>query len=245
MISVVIPTFNAEAHLAETLTSLVPAAVDGLVREVIVADGGSTDRTLEIADGAGAEIVKCAAGRGAQLKAGAARARFPWLLFLNADTYLDIGWEREVNLHIERVEGGRRRVSAASFRFTLDDEGLMPRTLETLVSLRTGLLKLPYGDQGLLISRALYDEVGGFDPLPLMEDVDIARRLGRSRLAVLNARVMTRGEHYRREGYLSRVARSQACLGLYLIGVPVRTIATLLGRSPEPVGEPAVGRSLP
>jgi rSAM/selenodomain-associated transferase 2 len=245
MISVVVPTLNAEAHLAETLTSLVPAAVDGLVREVIVADGGSTDRTLEIADGAGADIVKSEAGRGTQLKAGAARARFPWLLFLNADTYLDIGWEREASLHIERVESGRRRVSAASFRFALDDEGVLPRTLETLASLRTGLLKLPYGEQGLLISRALYDEVGGFGALPLMEDVDLVRRLGRGRIAVLNARAVTRGERYRREGYVSRIARSQMCLGLYLIGVPVPTIANLYGRRSAPVGEPAVGRSAP
>lgn len=245
MISVVVPTLNAEAHLAETLTSLVPAAVDGLVREVIVADGGSVDRTLEIADGAGADIVKSEAGRGEQLRTGAARARFPWLLFLNADTYLDSGWEREAGLHIERVDSGRRRVSAASFRFALDDEGVLPRTFETLASLRTGLLKLPYGDQGLLISRTLYDEIGGFDPLPLMEHVDLVRRLGRKRLAVLNARAVTSGEHYRRDGYISRMARNQACLGLYLIGVPVGTIASLYGRRSTSVGEPAVGRSLP
>ena len=245
MISVVGPTLNAETHLAETLTSLVPAAVDGLVREVVVADGGSSDRTLEIADGAGAEIIRCETGRGAQLKAGAARARFPWLLFLNADTYLDIGWEREASLNIERVESGRRRMSAASFRFALDDEGLLPRTLETLVSLRTGLLKLPYGDQGLLISRSLYDEVGGFDSLPLMEDVDLVRRLGRKRLAVLNARAVSGGEPYRRDGYVARMARSQACLGLYLIGVPVTTIANLYGRRGVSVGAPAVGRSVP
>lgn len=234
MISVVIPTLNAEAHLAQTLASLVPAAVDGLVREVIVADGGSSDRTLEIVDGAGAELVTSEAGRGAQLKAGAERARFGWLLFLNADTYLDQGWEREAHLHIERVQSGRRRASAASFRFTLDDEGMLPRTLETLVSLRTGLFKLPYGDQGLLISRALYDEVGGFDPLPALEDIDLVRRLGRRRLSVLNARAVASAEHYRRDGYMARMARSQACLGLYLLGVPVRTIASFYGRPPQP-----------
>ncbi|HEX2841983.1 TIGR04283 family arsenosugar biosynthesis glycosyltransferase [Hyphomicrobium sp.] len=235
MISVVIPTLNAEAHLAQTLSSLVPAAVEGLVREVIIADGGSTDRTLEIADGSGADIVKAPMGRGAQLKAGAERARFSWLLFLNADIYLDAGWEREAGLHIERVESGRRRPSAASFQFTLDDEGVLPRTLERLVSLRTGLLKLPHGDQGLLISRALYNEVGGFGSMPVMEDVDLVRRLGRRRIALLNARAVTSGEHYRRDGYVSRMARNQACLGLYLLGVPVRTIANFY-KSSAPAG---------
>lgn len=244
MISVIVPTLNAEAHLGEMLSSLVPAAVDGLVRQVIVADGGSTDRTLAIADDAGAEIVKAEPGRGAQLEAGARRARFPWLLFLDADTYLEAGWEREAHLHIERVESGRRRASAASFRFALDDQGLLPRTIEALVRLRTGLLKLPCSDQGLLVSRRLYDEAGGFGPLPLLEDVDLLRRLGRSRLAVLNARAVASGERYRRDGYLSGMARSQACLWLYLAGVPVRTIASLLGAAPETVGEPAVGRGL-
>ena len=245
MISVVIPTLDAEMSLGETLSSLVPAAVDGLVREVIIADGGSRDRTLVVADGAGTEIVQSEAGRGAQLKAGAARARFPWLLFLNADTYLDAGWEREAHLHIERVESGRRRASAASFRFALDDEGVLPRAVEALVSLRTGLLKLPYGGQGLLISRKLYDEVGGFGALPLMEDVDFARRLGRRRLAALNARAVTSGEHFLRDGAVGRMARNQACLGLYLIGVPVRTIANLFGRAAASTGEPVAQRSAP
>jgi glycosyltransferase involved in cell wall biosynthesis len=232
MISVVIPTLNAETRLGETLSSLVPAAVDGLVREVIVADGGSADRTLAIADDAGAEIVKADGGRGAQLKAGAARARFPWLLFLEAGTYLDAGWEREAHLHIERVESGRRRARAASFRF------------EALVALRTRLLKLPSGDQGLLVPRALYDEVGGFGPLPLLEDMDLLRRIGRRRVHLLNARAVTNGERYRRDGYVSHMARSQLHLALYLLGVPVPTIAGLFRAPPEPVGEPAVGRSL-
>lgn len=245
MISVVIPTLNSEAHLAETMASLVPAAVDGLVREVIAVDGGSTDRTLEIVDSAGAELIKSEAGRGAQLKAGADRARFPWLLFLNADTYLEAGWEREAGLHMDRVASGRRRMAAASFKFALDDEGFTLRTLETLVSLRTSLLKLPYGDQGLLISRTLYDEIGGFAPLPSMEDVDLVRRLGRGRIVTLNARVVTSAERYRREGVVSRLVRNQARLGLYMIGVPVPTIANVFGRSSEPDREPIAQRSLP
>ena len=106
MISVVIPTLNAEATLGGTLSALVPAAVDGLVREVIVVDGGSGDRTKEIVDQAGARLLVERPERGRQLAAGAARARFPWLLFLHADTVLEPGWEREAAGFMERVDTG-------------------------------------------------------------------------------------------------------------------------------------------
>jgi rSAM/selenodomain-associated transferase 2 len=234
MISVVIPTLDAEEDLGRTLAALVPAAVEGLVREVIVVDGGSHDRTLEIADHAGAEIMKSEPGRGIQLRAGAARTRFPWLLFLHADTVLETGWERDAHQMIERVETGRLEPRAAVFRFTLDDLGFAPRALETLVLLRTALLRLPYGDQGLLIPRRLYDEIGGYKPLPVMEDVDIVRRLGRRRLVPLRSRAVTSAARYRRDGYLSRVLRNQGCLALYFLNVPASTIARVYGARRPP-----------
>src|SRR5262245_78717 len=136
MITVIIPTLNAETSLAATLTALVPGAVDGLVRQVIVVDGGSSDRTLRIAEDAGADIVRSEPGRGRQLQAGARAARFPWLLFLHADTVLDPGWEREVATFVERVDIGQRPLAAAAFRFALDDMGFLPRMIEAGVALR-------------------------------------------------------------------------------------------------------------
>ncbi len=232
MISIVIPTLNAEDELARTLAALVPAAVDGLVRELIVVDGGSIDGTLHIAEAAGAEIVRSEAGRGAQLAAGAKRARFPWLLFLHADTELEPAWTREASQLIEGVETGRRPQGAAAFRFALDDTGAAPRTLEALVAIRTRLFKLPYGDQGLLVSRALYEEVGGFRALPLMEDVDLVRRIGRHRIVLFRSKALTSAARYRREGYLRRIARNQACLALYFLNVPPPRIARLYARGP-------------
>ncbi len=242
MISVIIPTYNDQPYLAETLTALIPAAVEGLVREVIVADGGSTDRTLDIADGAGADIVHGGRSRGARLKAGAERARQPWLLFVNADTVMEAGWERETTLHIERVQAGRRRAAAASFRFGLDDDGTAPRVVEHLVGLRTAVLKLPHGYQGLLIPRTLYGDVGGFADLPMLEDVDLARRIGRRRLSHINARAVTIGEKFREDGALGRMARNQLRLGLYVLGLPVSAIASLTGGQAEPVGAAVAGR---
>lgn len=244
MLSVIIPTANSEAHLAETLSSLVPAAVEGLIREVIVVDSGSTDQTLAIADDAGAEIIKASGGRGAQLRAGVARARFPWLLILDADTVLDVGWQREAALHIERVESGRRRAQVASFRFKLDDEGALPRTFEALISLRSRLLRLPCGEQGLLMPRTVYDQAGGFEALSALEDMDLLRRIGRKHITFLDSRATVGGERYRQTGYASHIARGQLCLLLYVCGVPVRTIAAVSGSASDPVGEPAIERGV-
>ena len=229
MISVVIPTLDAEAGLAQALAALVPAALDGLVKEVIVADGGSRDRTALIAEEAGATFLACTRGRGGQLIAGAKAARFPWLLFLHADTVLEPGWEREAAAFMEAVDSGRRPTAAAAFRFALDDMGFRPRLLERLVALRCAVLRLPYGDQGLLMPRQLYAEIGGYPPDPLMEDVGIALRLGRRRIAMLRARAVTSAARYRRDGYALRSLRNLACLTLFFLGAPHRVIGRLYG----------------
>ena len=229
MISVVIPTLNAEATLGQTLAALVSAAVDGLVREVIVVDGGSSDRTAEIVDQAGANLVRGSGGRGHQLAAGAAQARFPWLLFLHADTTLAPGWEHDASAFMERVDMGGRPLAAAAFRFALDDAGARPRVLERLVALRCAVLRLPYGDQGLLIPKRLYDDVGGYRPLALMEDVDLVQRLGRRRTIMLRSHAVTSAERFRREGYARRSARNLLCLALFTLRVPAHVVSRVYG----------------
>ncbi|MDX2265878.1 MAG: TIGR04283 family arsenosugar biosynthesis glycosyltransferase [Hyphomicrobiales bacterium] len=234
MISVVAPTLNAQASLGKTLACLVPAALDGLVIELIVADGGSSDGTLAIAEDAGAKIVRRSGGRGAVLRAGAEAARGRWLLFLHADSRLQAGWEADAIAHIRACEAGGDR--AAAFRFALDDDGVAPRVLEAMVRLRCAVLKMPYGDQGLLISRALYDEIGGFAPTPIMEDVDIVRRLGRRRMVMLKSRVLTGAVRYRRDGYAKRVVRNLKCLSMYFAGRPPDAIAAVYEGRPARAG---------
>lgn len=229
MITIVIPTLNAETSLAATLTALVPGVVAGLLREVIVVDGGSSDRTLKIAEAAGCEVVTSARGRGVQLAAGAAAARGTWLMFLHADTVLEAGWEQEVAAFMERVEVGARPQSAAAFRFALDDLGFLPRMIEWGVGVRCTLIRLPYGDQGLLMPKRLYHAIGGYKPLPLMEDVDIVRRLGRGRTLILRSRALTSAMRYKRDGYIRRVLRNWSCLTLYILRVPMRIVQRIYG----------------
>lgn len=229
MLSVIIPTLNAEGSLPRVLTALVPAAVHGLVREVIVVDGGSTDATAEVVEAAGAKLVRAPKGRGNQLIAGAKAAKGNWLMFLHADTVLEHGWDAEVEKLFEHVAAGRFRSPeiAAAFRFTLDDFSGAARFLERVVALRCALLKLPYGDQGLIVNRRLYDRIGGFRALPLMEDVDLVRRIGRRRLVLLRSRAVTSPERYLDGGYAARMARNALCIALYYLRVPPRVIARI------------------
>lgn len=225
MISVVVPTLNAASTLGTTLDSLAPYHPE-LLKEVIVADGGSSDETVEIARKAGCVVVRADKGRGVQLRIGARAATQQWLLFLHADTRLSDDWGRVASSFLKQPD---REEAAAVFSFRLDDHGFAARVLEQLVAIRVRVLALPYGDQGLLISRALYDEIGGFADIPLMEDVDIVRRIGRRRLRRLPACVVTSAEKYRRDGYFLRSVRNLFCLGLYFAGVAPTRIGKLYG----------------
>lgn len=230
MISVIIPTLNAERGLVRTFGCLILPTVQGLVREVIVVDSGSSDGTCRVAEGAGATLLHTQAGRGRQLSAGAHAARSEWLLFLHGDTALQPGWSEEVEAFLEQqamAEPGREKT--AVFAFKLDSYGWRARWLEIMVAIRCALFGLPYGDQGLLISRALYTELGGFKPIPLMEDVDLVRRIGRRRLVFLRAAAVTSGQKYESQGYLRRSLRNLLCLTLYFLRVPPRIIARIYG----------------
>ena len=219
-ISLIIPTLNA----AETLPRLL-ACLGGrpLIGEIIVADGGSTDRTAALATAAGARVVTAARGRGTQLAAGSAAARGRWLLFLHADCQPEPGWPQAVAAFMVPQAEDR----AGYFDFALDDAAPAARRLERVVAWRCRLLALPYGDQGLLIGRALYDAVGGFAPWPLMEDVDLARRLGRRRLARIGVGCIASARRYRQDGYWRRPLRNLFCLLLYFAGLSPGRIVRL------------------
>ncbi|HUC70242.1 MAG TPA: TIGR04283 family arsenosugar biosynthesis glycosyltransferase [Stellaceae bacterium] len=217
-----IPTLNAAEKLPETLAGLAVARV----REIVVVDGGSTDDTAGIASAAGARAIIAEHGRGTQLAAGAAAATGGWLLFLHADCRLEPRWAvATANFVAQPGAQGR----AGYFDFALDDPTPAARRLERIVAWRCQTLALPYGDQGLLISRALYDAVGGFAPLPLMEDVDLVRRLGRGRMVRIGARCVASARRYRRDGYLRRPVRNLFCLSLYFAGMAPERIARLYG----------------
>ena len=223
LISAVIPVLNAAATLPRTLAMLRGSA---MFAETLVVDGGSTDDTVALAKSAGAQVIAAPRGRGGQLAAGAAAASGDWLFFLHADCRLEPGWEQATEAFLA-VPGAESR--AGYFDLALDDPAPAARRLECIVAWRCRVLALPYGDQGLLIARCLYDEVGGFAPLPLMEDVEIVRRLGRRCLARIGASCFTSAQRYRRDGYVWRPLRNLVCLSLYFAGVPPARIVRFYG----------------
>lgn len=224
-LGIVVPTLNAATSLPASLAAL--ADTGGAVEPaLILADGGSSDRSVAFADAFAADYLVAPRGRGAQLAAGAAAVAGDWLLFVHADTVLGSGWAAAVAAFAADAGNAGR---AGYFRFALDDDSAAARRLERRVAWRCRTFGLPYGDQGLLVSRARYEAVGGFRPLPLMEDVDLVRRLGRSRMVELPVAAVTSAEKFRRDGYRRRTLRNLACLALYGVGVPPRLIARLYG----------------
>lgn len=217
-ISVVIPALNAWQSLGACL-----AALDG-AGEIIVVDGGSIDGTGEVARAGGARLIEAPRGRGAQLAAGIAAASGAWLLLLHADTVLQAGWHGAAAY---LMRGSRDR--CGYFRLAFDSVASEARRLERVVAWRGRVLGLPYGDQGLLIHRDFLAGIGGVRPLPLMEDVDLARRIGRVRFVPLDAVALTSASRYVRDGWRRRSLRNLACLSLYLAGVPPLRLVRLYG----------------
>jgi len=217
-ISVVIPTLEAANALPACLAALVEGLQAGLIREVIISDGGSQDGTQALAEGWGAEMVTGAPSRGGQLRRGCAKAQGDWLLVLHADTKLAPGWTNAAQDHMTQ-----HSTAAGWFHLRFDQGGIAARTVAGWANLRSRF-GLPYGDQGLLLPRTLYESVSGYPDQPLMEDVALARAL-RGQLRPLNAVAITSADKYRRQGWLRRGARNLWTLIRYLRGTSPEILA--------------------
>ena len=223
-LSVVIPTLDAEESLPALLSDLRQAPFP---LEILVVDGGSHDETAARAAAAGCRLLKAERGRGPQLAAGARAASATWMLFLHADCRLPWEWHRLVAAFMMRWPGQDR---AGYFLLRLDSTARAARRVERLANWRARRLGLPYGDQGLLIGRSLYLQAGGFPPWPLMEDVALARGIGRSRLELLPLPILTSAIRYERDGWWNRPLRNLFCLALYFLGVSPHRLAQLYNR---------------
>jgi glycosyltransferase involved in cell wall biosynthesis len=193
VITVIIPTRDSERALVPTLSALVSASASGLVREVILADGGSRDETEKVADVAGCHFLKGPQDPGARLRAAAHQARGSWLLFLDPAAMLQEGWMREVRSFIDTMErGGLAEKRAATFRLGYEGFGLTPRLAEAAAAARLVVIGRPRPEQGLLIARRFYDQLGGHGDGKKAEERLFAR-IGRRRMITLRTRIVLLG----------------------------------------------------
>lgn len=211
MISVIIPTLNEELTLEKSLIS----AVNSNEVEIIVSDGGSLDATLAIAKRFTDKLISSPAGRGVQLNRGADASSGDILLFLHADTILPKGWDNIVGetLNDSMVSGG-------AFSFALSKRSLPFSLISFMTNLRSRFFKLPYGDQAIFVRRETFERLGGFQEIPIMEDLELVKSIRRcGTLKVLNLPVITSSRRWDREGWIKTMLRNQLLLFLYHLGV--------------------------
>jgi glycosyltransferase involved in cell wall biosynthesis len=195
VITVIIPTLDSEGELVPTLSALVSASASGLVREVILADGGSRDETEKVADVAGCHFLKGPHDPGARLRAAAHQARGSWLLFLDPAAILQEGWMREVRAFVDTMErGGLAERRAATFRLGYEGFGMKPRLAEAAAAARLAVIGRPRPEQGLLIARRFYDQLGGHKDGKKAQERLFAR-IGRRKLITLRARIVLAVSH--------------------------------------------------
>ncbi len=215
-ISVIIPTLNAAEVLPACLAGLMEGLDAGLIRELLVSDGGSTDATGAIVQAWGGEIMTGPASRGGQLRRGCAAAQAEWLLVLHADTVLGPGWAKAVTDHLNSQSAGWGRLA-------FDHGGFAGHLVAAWANLRSRM-GLPYGDQALILPRVLYDAVGGYPDQPLMEDVALARAL-KGHLVGLPVTAVTSAAKYQSQGWLRRGARNLSTLARYFLGASPEELA--------------------
>lgn len=230
LLSVVVPTWNEAGTLEGLLADLGRLDVP---HEVVVVDGGSTDGTVAVGLGLGATVVTSARGRGRQLRAGAAAASGPYLCFLHADVRLP-----DDTLRVLALLARACRPGACAFQLAIDSPRWSYRVVEFGSRLRSTLLALPYGDQGLAIARETYERVGGFDDVPLMEDVRIARALTRvGGIALHHETVVVSARRWERDGVWRRTFANGVLLARYLAGASpeslVRRYASADAHTPD------------
>lgn len=211
-ISIIIPTLNEAANIKQAIATTQPSTNI----EVIVVDAGSQDDTVAIADSLGIKVILSTPGRAVQMNAGAAVAKGEILLFLHADTHLPLGFDDMIRTSLQQPG-----IVAGAFTLQIAAPLLALRLVEWGVKWRSHFLQIPYGDQAIFITKAIFQEMGGFPELPIMEDFELIRRLKRiGKIAILPTPVVTSARRWLKKGIFQTTLINQIVIIGYLFGVP-------------------------
>ena len=218
-LSVIIPTYQEESRIAPLLTSLEESAP----HEIIVSDGGSTDKTTTLATQLGATVITSAKGRAAQMNAAAEAATGEFLLFLHADTALPEGFAETIAKTLRQPN-----TPAGAFAFRLSGDLPAATLIESLVDLRCRFARTPYGDQGIFIRRSLFNATGGYPEVPVMEDLQLIRKLSKlGTIRIAPEPVYTSPRRWKQGGLVRTFIRHQLMLTAHTLRMPTSWIAKM------------------
>lgn len=221
-ISIIIPVLNEAAIIQSTLLEL--QKNQGI--EIIVVDGGSQDNTTNIVQQTGVKLISVVGGKAAQMNKGAYIAQSELLLFLHGDTHLPQNFIHLVNETLEQP-----KVVAGAFELAISGTEKSLRWVELMVKIRSHLFRLPYGDQGIFIRKKLFEQIGGYRDLPIMEDFDLIQRLKREgTIAISSSRVVTSGRRWQKLGVWQTTAINQLVIVGYYLGISPKKLRNLYCR---------------
>jgi rSAM/selenodomain-associated transferase 2 len=221
-ISIIIPVLNEAERIEATIASV------GLGFEIIVVDGGSRDRTVELARTAGAKVLSAAGGRSGQMNEGAKLATGSILVFLHGDTLLPKGFSDLVR---SALTPENRSVIAGAFALRIDDPRWILRWIERGANWRSRVLQMPYGDQAIFLRAATFWQLGGFPAQPIMEDFELIRRLGRlGKIAIVPVPVTTAARRWLQKGIIKTTLINQLVVLGYCLGISPDRLARLYRR---------------
>jgi rSAM/selenodomain-associated transferase 2 len=217
-ISIIIPVLNESVNVRRAIESTMPSENV----EVIVVDGGSTDDTCQVAQASGARVIASAAGRSRQMNLGAAAATGDILLFLHGDSRLPVGFDQLIR-QIMLVD---KPPIAGAFSLAIDDSTQSLRWVEKGVNWRSRFCQMPYGDQGIFLMTKVFEELGGFPELPIMEDFELMRRLRQQgKISIISQPILTSARRWLQKGILKTTLINQLMVLGYWSGVsPVRLV---------------------
>ena len=209
-LSICIPTYNEASTISTLLQQL-----KVLDCEIIIADGGSQDDTVNLAKAFSVTVLQGAKGRAAQMALAAAHASGDVLWFVHADSRFESNLSRQIQplLNLSPIQWGR-------FDVRLDAQGMMFRIIETMINWRSKVTQVATGDQGIFVHRLLYQQLGGFAPIALMEDVELCKRLRKvSPIVCISSPIITSARRWQQKGIWRTILLMWFLRAAYFIGI--------------------------